>query len=76
MEKHDCINKVRQQILDADDNLSYCLMDLCNIKEIGNANSEYKTGTKVEVGFKNKKKVEKSFVAHDYCPWCGKKYNS
>lgn len=41
----------------------------------------YKTGQRLEVRRKRKKrdgseteKVEKTFVAHDFCPWCGKGY--
>ncbi len=76
MEKHNCIEKVRQQIKDADDTIKYVLFDLANIKDTSIPNSEYKTGQRVSVEFNNKKKIEKSFVAHDYCPWCGVKYNA
>lgn len=56
-------------------NINYVRFDMANVG--GEA-----TGQRLEVGstktLKNgnkKQVVEKTFIAHEYCPWCGKKYN-
>lgn len=75
-----CIEKVRDQIMKADPKVNYVRFDLSNIVtwDEKNKRSQYKkTGQRVVVGLINKngnQKEEKSFVAHDYCPYCGKKY--
>lgn len=74
MEKHKCIDVVRKQIMAADETVEYVRFNLDNISNINSKHTEFKTGQRVFVGIKGRKKEEKSFVAHDYCPFCGIKY--
>ncbi len=80
-----CLDKVRKQIMKASPELKYVRFDLSNIIswDENNKRSRYpKTGQRIVVGFDKKRKdgtvvskEEKSFISHDYCPYCGKKYN-
>lgn len=79
-----CIDRRREQIMTANPDVNYVRFDMDNIKstyENGYRNLFYKTGQRITIGFDHKKKdgtvvgkEEKSFIAHDYCPFCGKKY--
>ncbi len=79
-----CLDKVRKQIMKASPELKYVRFDMASIVswDENNKRSKYhKTGQRIEVVYdKTKKdgtiikKEEKSFIAHDYCPFCGKKY--
>jgi len=69
-----CIEVVRQELLSQDENIKYVIMDLSNIKNMSKPDLGYKTGQRITIGFTNKKKEEKTFIAHDYCPFCGIKY--
>lgn len=75
MDKHTCVDEVRKQIMAADNTVEYVRMDLDNIRSMVDKTGQMKTGQRVFVGIKGKKKEEKSFVAHDYCPFCGMKYS-
>lgn len=78
-----CLDKVRKQIMQGTD-LKYVRFDMSTVKSYGDNNERsqfYKTGQRITIGFDKKRrdgtvvlKEEKSFVAHDYCPFCGKKF--
>lgn len=77
--EHDCISKVREQLKAADPTLGWVRFDLSTIHQSGISVSM--TGTRIEYSYKHTKKdgtviekTGKSFVAHDYCPFCGMKY--
>ena len=84
MKNHEkCIDKVRKQIMEANPELKYVHFDLVNIVSWdGNKRSKYfKTGQRTSSGYNHKKKdgtivqkEQKSFVAHEFCPFCGEKY--
>lgn len=78
---HDCISKVRKQLKGADPTIGLVKFKLSTIKNLYIKNAIEKTGQEIEYSFtytkKDGSKVEKtakSFVSHDYCPFCGKKY--
>jgi Ni,Fe-hydrogenase III large subunit len=77
-----CLDKVRNNIILIEDanyvriDMSTILVRLKNGKEIENL-----TGQRIEIGYNHikrdgtvQKKERKSFITHDYCPFCGKKY--
>ena len=80
--EHCCLDKVRKQIMKGDSTITHVYFKLANIVTIGGkTESVKKTGQAIDYGFihtkKNGEKVEKSqssFISHDYCPFCGKKY--
>lgn len=74
MARCNCLDEVRKDLMSQDENISYILFDMSNIKNMSRPELGYKTGQRLEVGYKNKKKVDKTFISHDYCPFCGKKY--
>ncbi|OSZ79303.1 hypothetical protein CAP35_13910 [Chitinophagaceae bacterium IBVUCB1] len=78
-----CIEKYRKQIIADFEKqgtpAQYVRFELSTIHSQGMKNLI--TGQAIEIGYQkaNKKgelqrKTEKSFVSHNYCPWCGKKY--
>lgn len=80
---HDCLSQVRKDIMATDSTINHVYFDLSSIVEFksGKINPKTKTGQRIEVGFKsiNKKgqivfKTKKTFITHEYCPFCGKKY--
>lgn len=82
MEKnHDCISKVRQQVKDADPTMGWVKFELSTIKNMNNYDGINKTGQAIRFSYTHTKrdgttveKTGKSFVTHNYCPFCGKKY--
>lgn len=79
--KHDCISKVRQQIKDANPSIGWVRFDLSTIRNESNLNGVDKTGQRIEYSYKHTKKdgtvvekTAKSFITHDFCPFCGKRY--
>ena len=79
---HDCISRVREELKAANpDMISWIRFDLSTIKDMSKKNGINMTGQRIEYAYNHKKKdgtvVEKtgkSFITHDYCPFCGKKY--
>ncbi len=77
-----CLEEIRSNII-ANENANYVRIDCSTIRvrRDGMKDVENVTGQRVEIGYnqikKDKsviKKERKSFVTHDYCPFCGKKY--
>ncbi|MGN6478314.1 MAG: hypothetical protein ACTHKV_13900 [Flavipsychrobacter sp.] len=78
---HDCISKVREQLKAADPSLGWVRFDMSTIKDMSKKDGINMTGQRIEYSYKHTKKdgtviekTGKSFVTHDYCPFCGKKY--
>lgn len=78
---HDCLSKVREQIMKADPSVKWVRFNYGNIQDTAAKNPTIKTGQGIEVGFVKTKrdgskvdKTEKSFITHDFCPFCGLKY--
>ncbi|MBP4137429.1 hypothetical protein [Flavobacterium geliluteum] len=78
----ECLNEIRQNIIE-NEKASYVRIDCSNIRRTteGEADKECLTGQRIEIGYNHikrdgeiKKKERKSFVTHDYCPFCGDKY--
>ena len=78
---HDCISIVRQQLKDADPTLGWVKFELSTIQDLSKRDGLKKTGQAISYSYIHTKKdgtavekTAKSFVTHDYCPFCGKKY--
>lgn len=77
-----CIAKVRAGIMSNNDAITAVYFDLTNIEDVSKRNGVRKTGQKIEVYYNHtmksgevREKKRNSFVSHEYCPFCGKKYN-
>ncbi len=66
-----CAEKVIKE--HSNENTEYIRFDLHTITTIG-TNKKNMSGQRCWVKEKSKKNELKSFIRHDYCPWCGKKY--
>ena len=78
---HDCISRVRKELKDANPGMGWVKFSLSTIKDASDKDSIEMTGQAIEYSYQHKKKdgtiidkTDKSFVTHDYCPFCGKKY--
>lgn len=78
--KHDCISAVRKDLMKQDKAITYVRFELSTITRL-DGRGEVKTGQRIWIGIKKKRKTgeeyikdERTFVTHDYCPFCGKKY--
>jgi len=74
MAQCECLKKVRDELMAQDENHEYIIIELSNIKNMSRPELGYKTGQRLEVKYKDKKKLHKTFISHDYCPFCGVKY--
>jgi len=82
MEKEPCCNaKVRKGLMTNNSSITHIYFDLSNIQDISKSNPVIKTGQNIEVGYNHtmkngeiRQKTRKSFVTHEFCPFCGKKY--
>ncbi len=77
-----CLDNIRENII-KNENANYVRFDCSTIRRrIQNEpDKEDLTGQRIEVGFNHTKrngevikKEYKSFVTHDFCPFCGVKY--
>lgn len=77
-----CLETIRKNII-ANEKANYVRIDCSTITvRLENGKSiENVTGQRIEVGYDHtkrdgtiQKKEYKSFVTHDYCPFCGKLY--
>lgn len=68
-----CINNVRNEIMKADNTVTYVRFDLSTITD---GNRSDITGQRIFLGSEKngKQKEEKSFISHTFCPFCGGKY--
>ena len=66
-----------------DSTINYIRFDLSTCAEIeeGEIVKQNLTGQRIDIGYNHtkrdgtiQKKERKSFITHDYCPWCGKEY--
>jgi len=78
---HDCISKVRTELKEADPTLGWVRFELSNIKSTSQKDGIVKTGQAISYSYEHTKKdgtkitkIGKSFVSHDFCPFCGEKY--
>lgn len=79
--KEPCCNpKVREELMKSDPTLTHVYFDLSNIGRLDGKGST-KTGQKIEVGYNHtmksgevREKTRNTFITHNYCPFCGKKY--
>lgn len=79
---HDCISKVRANLKAQSPDIGWIRFDLSTIVSSSDESPQInKTGQRIEYSITKKKrdgtvvqKTEKSFVTHDYCPFCGEKY--
>ena len=74
-----CNAKIREQLKDNNPAITAVYFDLSNIGSFGS--DKRITGQKVEVYYNHtmksgevRNKKRNSFVSHQYCPFCGKKY--
>lgn len=77
-----CLEKIRKQII-KNNNANYVRIDLSTIAvrfEDGTSMGDV-TGQRIEIGYNHAKrdgtiqrKEKKSFVTHDFCPFCGNEY--
>lgn len=76
----DCQNKIRESYIAENPDITHFIFGLSNIKAVKEPNAKPKTGQPVEIGFNTVKKGKpahkwiKTFIAHEYCPFCGVKY--
>jgi hypothetical protein len=78
-----CLEKVRNNLIDSL-NANYIRIDMSTISvtdENGKQIKENITGQRIEVGYKYvrrdggiQQKERKSFISHQFCPFCGVKY--
>lgn len=77
-----CLNEIRKNII-ANHSAKYVRIDCSSIRvrQEGEPDKENVTGQRVEIGYDHIKrdgaiqsKEKKSFVNHDYCPFCGVEY--
>ena len=72
--KHvDCINKVRQQLKAADSSIGWIRFGLAGDNGITGQAIEYSQTITKRDGT-TKQITGKSYVAHDFCPFCGERY--
>lgn len=77
-----CLETIRKNIISNED-ANYVRIDCSTIRIRfeGGKDLENVTGQKIEIGYNHvkrdgsiQKKERKSFIAHDFCPFCGKEY--
>lgn len=81
--EHSCTSKVSKQLKKKDKRIYSIVFDCANIASWkgGELLSRNKTGQRIWVRYKYKKKngdvIDKeveTFIGHNFCPFCGKKY--
>lgn len=80
--QHDCIEKVRAAVLKANKNMTGLVFDHANIKSTRPVkNRVIKTGQSVQYSIAHTKrdgsvvtKWKRSFIVHEFCPFCGNKF--
>lgn len=76
---HDCISKLRKKMKKDDPSLHWIKFDISDIEDADDVGM--KTGQRIEFSYSHTKKdgtvIEKkgkSYVTHDFCPFCGEAY--
>jgi len=77
---HNCLAEVRQDLMNEDETIKSVRFDCTNIKR-ANRTGVPMTGQRIWYTYDHKKKdgnivvkSVKTFVTHDFCPFCGLKY--
>lgn len=73
MNHEECWNKVRKQLKDADKSLGWVRFGLVGPKGQSGQVIEY-SQTIIKKDGSEKTVQKKSFITHDFCPFCGKKF--
>lgn len=78
-----CLEEVRKSLIEGQ-KANYVRIDISDISVIDDTGKRIKeniTGQRIEVGYNHvrrdggvQRKERKSFIAHDFCPFCGVKY--
>ena len=72
-----CIQKITRLAKKSDPSIASVEFDLSLITTFRSSMTKYKTGQGIKIYRKTKTgntKTQKSFIAHTYCPFCGKKF--
>ena len=78
-----CLDEIRSYIIANTENANYVRIDLSTIRTTIDGKTDKKdiTGQRIEIGYKHTmrngnvvQKERKSFVNHDFYPFCGTKY--
>lgn len=78
--KHDvttCLKKIIKNGKQADKTITGIYFEMARITRIGAVPRRHKTGQEVRItrlNSKGREVTQKTFVAHDYCPFCGNKF--
>jgi len=78
--KHDvntCLKKIIKNAKKADESIEHVSFELAGITRIGAIPRRYKTGQVIRItrlNSKGKEVVQKTFISHEYCPFCGTKF--
>lgn len=78
---HDCISKVRKELKNESPEMGWVKFDCSNVHNMNDPDPIYKTGQRFEYSYRHTKKdgtiiekIGKSFISHDFCPFCGEEY--
>lgn len=76
----DCIKKLYEEIKKEKD-VKYSKISLSTIVDYNSKNPINKTGQQLRIIYRHKRKdgietekTENTFITHNFCPFCGKKY--
>jgi hypothetical protein len=78
--KHDvsvCINKMTKAAKQNDQSIQNIEVELSTLQRFRAKPQRYKTGQSIKIYRKTKsgnEKSTKSFIAHNFCPFCGKEF--
>ena len=78
--KHDvskCITNIIKKARKLDPTIEWIDFELSTIQMFGETPVKYKTGQPIKICRKTKtgnEKTQKTFVAHSFCPFCGKQF--
>jgi hypothetical protein len=75
-----CLKEIREAIIE-NNKANYVDIDCSTITDFSKKDGIYKTGQRLAINYdhvlKNgevRKKNRKSFITHNFCPFCGEKY--
>jgi hypothetical protein len=73
----DCITKIIKNAKKHDKTIEYIDFELSSLQRFGAKPMRYKTGQSIKIYRKTKtgkEKATKTFVSHNFCPFCGKEF--